>query len=443
MRRNGRAKKMRKLGREAVEIRKVLSVNEIDLADSLFWSRPMEEREGAFATLREEAPISFMREREIPGVPIPVGPGFWCLTRHADILEASRNPRVFCSARGATSISDLPPEFNEFFGGMINMDDPRHGRQRRIVSRGFTPRALGRLDASVERRADAVIDRVIERGECDFVSDIAAPLPLEIIVDLMGIPESQSRMVFEKTNVILGLGDPEFVGEGGNIIASALGAGAELAALMNEMAEDRRVNPREDLTSALLNADLEDGAMTSEELASFFVLLVVAGNETTRNAISHGMKALCDHPEQRARWQADFDTVAPTAVEEIVRWASPVIHMRRTCTRDTTLGGRSMKEGDKVVLWYSSGNRDEAVFQDPYRFDVTRQPNEHVGFGGPGPHFCMGANLARREIRVMFDRIFRRLPDLEITGSPELLQSNFIHGIKRMPCAFSPGEPGA
>jgi hypothetical protein len=273
--------------------------------------------------------------------------------------------------------------------------------------------------------------------------DIAAPLPLEIIVDLMGIPESQMGMVFEKTNVILGLGDPEFVDDPASIVPAALGAGSELAALMNEMAADRREHPREDLTSALLNADLEDGAMTSEELASFFVLLVVAGNETTRNAISHGMKALCDYPDERRKWQSDFARMAPTAVEEIVRWASPVIHMRRTCTRDTTIGGQAMKEGEKVVLWYNSGNRDEAVFDQPHRFDLARRPNEHVGFGGPGPHFCMGANLARREIRVMFDRIFRRLPDLEITGPPELLQSNFIHGIKRMPCSFTPGKRGA
>ena len=183
--------------------------------------------------------------------------------------------------------------------------------------------------------------------------------------------------------------------------------------------------------------------MTQEELASFFVLLVVAGNETTRNAISHGMKALCDYPDQRTKWAADFDGLANGAVEEVVRWASPVIHMRRTCTRDVVLGGQAMKEGDKIVLWYNSANRDEAVFDQPFEFDIARKPNEHVGFGGPGPHFCLGANLARREIKVMFDRIFKRLPDLEISGDPERLQSNFIHGIKRMPCRFTPGKPGA
>ena len=426
-----------------MEIKKVLTVGEIDLGDPGFWARPLEEREGAFAVLRAEKPVPFMREREIPNVPIPSGPGYWSLTRHADVLEASRTPEVYCSGKGATSIADLPPQFNEFFGGMINMDDPRHGEQRRIVSRGFTPRALSKLEVDVERRADAVIDRVIERGECDFVADIAAPLPLEIICDMMGIPESQLQMVFERTNVILGLGDPEFVTEGEALIPQALSAGSDLAALMNEMAEDRRKNPKEDLTTALLNADLEDGALSKEDLASFFVLLVVAGNETTRNAISHGMKALCDPPAQRRRWMEDFDGLARTAVEEIVRWASPVIHMRRTCTRDTVLGGQPMRAGDKVVLWYSSANRDEKVFADPHRFDLGRTPNEHVGFGGPGPHFCLGANLARREIRIMFERILRRLPDLEITGPPERLQSNFINGIKRMPCAFTPGRPGA
>ncbi len=425
-----------------MEIQKVLSVDQIDLSDPEFWIRPLEEREGAFAVLRAENPVPFVKEREMPvGVPIPVGPGYWSLTRHADILEASRNPEIYCSGRGATSIADLPPQFNEFFGGMINMDDPRHGHQRRIVSRGFTPRALAQLENDVQRRADAIIDRVIERGECDFVNDIAAPLPLEIICDMMDIPESQHRMVFERTNTILGLGDPDFGSD--DLIATALTAGQELAGLMNEMAEIRRQKPGDDLTSSLLNADLEDGAMTGAELASFFILLVVAGNETTRNAISHGMKALCDYPDQRQKWVADFDGVAPTAVEEIVRWASPVIHMRRTCTRDTNLGGQAMKEGDKVVLFYSSANRDEKVFANPHRFDLTRTPNEHVGFGGPGPHFCLGANLARREIRVMFDRILKRLPDLEITGPPARLQSNFINGIKRMPCAFTPGKPGS
>jgi cytochrome P450 len=307
------------------------------------------------------------------------------------------------------------------------------------VSRGFTPRALGRLEHDVQRRAKQTIDRVIEKGACDFVSEIAAPLPLEIICDLMGIPESQTRFVFEKTNVILGLGDPEYVPPGTNVLMAALTAGQALATLMNELADERRKSPKDDLTSALLNAELEGGPLTQQELASFFVLLVAAGNETTRNAISHGMKALSDFPDQRRRWWADFEGLAPVAIEEIVRFASPVIHFRRTATRDTELSGQKIRAGEKVVLWYNSANRDEDVFPEPYRFDVARSPNEHVGFGGPGPHHCLGANLARREMRVMFREIATRIPDLEITGPPEYLRSNFIHGIKRMPCAWKVG----
>jgi cytochrome P450 len=409
---------------------------DVDLSSFDFWAQPGAAREAGFAALRREKPISFHKEFEPPPqIPLPRGPGYWALSRHKDVLEASRNAELFCSGKGS-NIADLPESFNEFFGSMINMDDPRHGRLRRIVARGFTPRALGKLEADVQRRAKQTIDRVIDKGRCDFVTEIAAPLPLEIICDMMGIPDSQTKFVFEKTNVILGLGDPEYVPEGTNVLMAALGAGQALATLMNDLVAERKKRPQDDLTSALLNAEIEGGALTQQELAPFFVLLVVAGNETTRNAISHGMKALTDFPDQRRKWWADFEGVAPTAIEEIVRWATPVIHFRRTATRDTELSGQKIAAGEKVVLWYNSANRDEAVFKDPYRFDVTRTPNEHVGFGGPGPHHCLGANLARREMRVMFREIATRLPDLEITGPPEMLRSNFIHGIKRMPCEW-------
>jgi cytochrome P450 len=260
---------------------------------------------------------------------------------------------------------------------------------------------------------------------------------------MMGIPASQSQFVFERSNRILGLGDPDFMSEGDDPITAAMMAGAELAGLMNEMAEARRKEPTDDMTSALIHASADEDVLTDAELASFFVLLVVAGNETTRNAISHGMKALCDFPDERRKWADDFEGLAPSAVEEIVRWASPVIYMRRTVTRDTMLGGKKLAEGDKVALWYASANRDEEVFDQPFQFNVTRTPNDHVGFGGPGPHFCLGANLARREIKVIFRQIMKRLPDLEITGPPERLASNFVHGIKRMPCRFTPGHVGA
>jgi len=419
------------------------SLDAIHFDDPLFWSLPSEEREGAFALLRREQPMSFHKEFEPPpDIPLPRGPGYWSVTRHADVLTASRRSDIFCSGKGV-QIPDLPVELNEFFGSMISMDDPRHARLRGIVSRGFTPRALGKLQHDVERRASELIDAVIDQGECDFVTKIAAPLPLGIICDMMGIPESQTQFVFDQTNIILGLGDPEYVAPGTNPIMAALTAGQALNGLVKEIAAERRKNPKDDLTSQLLNASIDGETLTDQELASFFVLLVAAGNETTRNAISHGMKALSDYPDERRTWAADFEGLAPKAVEEIVRWASPVIHFRRTCTQDTELGGQKLREGEKIVLWYNSANRDELVFEDPYRFDVTRTPNEHVGFGGPGAHHCLGANLARREITCVFRELFRRLPDLRIVGKAEMLQSNFIHGIKRMPCTFTPGGSGS
>jgi len=415
------------------------SVDDIHFDDPMFWSLPPDQREGAFALLRREQPMSFHKEFEVPPeIPLPQGPGYWSVTRHADVLTASRRSDLFCSGKGI-QIPDLPPALSEFFGSMIAMDDPRHARLRSIVSRGFTPRALGHLQGDVERRARKLIDDVIDQGQCDFVTKIAAPLPLGIICDMMGIPESQTQFVFEQTNIILGLGDPEYVTPGTNPLVAALTSGQALTDLMKEIAAERRRSPKDDLTSQLLNAEIDGETLTDQELSSFFVLLVAAGNETTRNAISHGMKALSDHPDQRRRWAADFEAIAPTAVEEIVRWASPVIHFRRTATQDTELGGQKLREGEKVVLWYNSANRDEAVFDEPYRFDVTRRPNEHVGFGGPGAHHCLGANLARREMTVVFRQLLSRLPDLEISGAPEMLQSNFIHGIKRMPCTFTAG----
>jgi methyl-branched lipid omega-hydroxylase len=420
-----------------VQPREVLKVDDIWLADQMFWARPLGEREGAFATLRRERPISWHEEPDL--VILPKGPGFWAVTKHADILEVSRQPELFCSGKGS-NIGDMPPAFNEFFGSMISMDDPRHARLRRIVARGFTPRVIGRVEAGVKQTAARIIDAVIDKGECDFVTEIAAQLPLQIICDMAAIPPSQHQFVFERTNTILGAGDPEYGGtEPAQIIPKLLNAGAELAQLAQEIAKHRRGKPGEDLVSALVNAEVDGETLTDAEFASFFVLLVVAGNETTRNAISHGMKALCDFPEQRRIWAADFDGVAATAVDEIVRWATPVIHFRRTATRDTVLRGQKIAAGQKVVLWYASGNRDEEKFERPFDFDVRRDPNEHVGFGGPGPHYCMGAHLARREITVLFRELFERIPDLQIEGPPDKLLSFFIHGIKHMQCSFKPG----
>ena len=415
---------------------------DIDLSDMEWWTGPLEHREAAFAALRAERPVAPMVLPGSPEAGFPDTP-YFSLTRHADIVEVSRHAELFCSGQG-TNIVDLPPGFAEFFGSMINMDDPRHARMRRIVSRGFTPRQLGLMKADVEGVAAEIVDEIAERGEADFVTEVAARLPLRIILDMMGIPRSQEQFVFDHTNVILGFTDPEYVDDVEDamaVTAKLLTAGAELAQLVTELGEARIKDPGNDLVSALVTSEVDGEKLTTEELASFFILLVVAGNETTRNAIAHGLWALTEHPEQKQRWLDDIDGMAPTAVEEIVRWASPVMHFRRTVTRDGVRIGdndRVFDEGDKVVLWYWSGNRDEAVFADPHTFDIGRTPNDHIGFGGPGPHFCLGAHLARREVTVMFTELLRRLPDIRSVGEPDRLRSAFINGVKHLPAEWTP-----
>jgi cytochrome P450 len=260
----------------------------------------------------------------------------------------------------------------------------------------------------------------------------------------MGIPRSEEKRIFDATNTILGTTDPEYVPDQSRrgLRTALMAATADLEQLVAELAQDRIDNPKEDLTTLLVAAEMEDGNLTPRELASFFILLVGAGNETTRNAISHGLLTLSQHPEQRARWQSDFEELAPSAVEEILRWASPVLHMRRTVTRDgVRIGEQEFSEGDKVVMWYYSANRDEAVFDDPFTFDVGRRPNNHVAFGAPGPHFCLGAHLARREITIAFRELFRQLPDIHAVGEPEFLRANFVHGIKHLNCEYTPVAP--
>jgi methyl-branched lipid omega-hydroxylase len=421
-----------------------LALDEIDLSDPEFWVRPLAERDAAFRTLREDDPIRFFEEPIVSEI-FPPGRGYYALTRHADVVEASKHPALFCSGQG-TNIPDMPPEFLEFLGSIINMDDPRHARLRRIVSRGFTPKQLDAMKGDVEQAAADILDEVIEKGEGDFVTDIAAILPLRIIVDLMGIPRSHEQFIFDRTNVILGLGDPEYVPDQteSGITSALLQAAQDLSLLITELGEDRMKDPKDDLTTALVTAEVDGETLTPGELASFFLLLVVAGNETTRNAIAHGLLALTQHPDQRDRWWADFEGLAPTAVEEIVRWATPVIHFRRTVTEDgVRIGDRELNAGDKVVLWYASANRDPAVFDDPYRFDLGRTPNDHVGFGGPGPHFCLGAHLARREITVMFRELFRRVPDIRAVDEPDRLRSSFINGIKHLSAEWTPAARSA
>jgi len=413
-----------------------MQLSEINLSDiEGFWTEPMVVREAAFETLRREDPIRFFPEAETEY--LAAGPGYYALTKHADIVAASRQADLFQSGAG-TNIPDLPPEFNEFFGSMINMDDPRHARLRKLVSAGFTPRMLQRNIEDVDAAAKTIVHRLQEAGPgCDFVTACAAWLPVKIICDMMGIPESQHEFVFDMTNIILSQGDPEFVPEGQNPLEAFLGAGAALAGLIDDIAGQADGSDGDTLTHALVNAEIDGDKLTREEIQSFFVLLCAAGNETTRNSISWGLTYLTANPEQKALLQSDLDTHMPGAVEEIVRHASPVIHFRRTVTQDgARLVDTVFNEGDKVVLFYGSGNRDDAVFDDPYAFDITRDNTNHIGFGGPGPHFCLGAHLARRQINVLYKELLSQMPDIHAVGEPDRLRSSFINGVKHLECAW-------
>ena len=413
-----------------------MQLSEIDLSDiEGFWTEPMTAREAAFETLRREDPIRFFPE--LGTEYLAAGPGYYALTKHADIVAASRQADLFQSGAG-TNIPDLPPEFNEFFGSMINMDDPRHARLRKLVSAGFTPRMLQRNMEDVDAAAKTIVHRLQEAGPgCDFVTTCAAWLPVKIICDMMGIPESQHEFVFDMTNIILSQGDPEFVPEGQNPLEAFLGAGAALAGLIDDIAGQADGSDGDTLTHALVNAEIDGDKLTREEIQSFFVLLCAAGNETTRNSISWGLTYLTANPEQKALLQSDLDTHMPGAVEEIVRHASPVIHFRRTVTQDDArLGDTVFNAGDKVVLFYGSGNRDDAVFDDPYAFDITRDNTNHIGFGGPGPHFCLGAHLARRQINVLYKELLSQMPDIHAVGEPDRLRSSFINGVKHLECAW-------
>ncbi len=408
---------------------------ELDLSQNDFWSASLAQRHEAFARLRELDAPPYFADPETPFT--APGGGYYAFVRHADVVEASRHPDIFSSARGATSLVDLPPEFNEYFGSMINMDDPRHARLRRIVSRAFTPRMIKKFEDDVQRAAEVIVDDLVAAGPGDFVQQVSARLPLKIICDMMGIADEHYDMVLRNTNTILAGGDPEFLSEDiDTAIGQILTAGAELADLVTNLAARRQVEPADDLITALAVANVDGEQLTPAELASFFILLVVAGNETTRTAISHSLVLLTEQPEQRALLMADFDGRIAAAVEEIVRYVSPVIWMRRSLTRDAVIHGHQFREGDKCALVYWSANRDESVFDDPLLFDISRTQNPHVGFGSAGPHFCLGAHLARREITVMLRELLHRVPGIRAAGEPDRLLSSFINGIKHLPCEF-------
>jgi len=398
-----------------------MDLAEIDLLEDT-WARGVPHE--AFALLRREAPVFWHPE--------PDGPGFWAVTRHADVVAVSRDPATFSSELGATFIDTQTDEaLAQLRLTILNMDPPRHNRYRRLVSRGFTPRMIDRLVATIERRAARIVDEVVDRGECEFVEDVAAKLPLEMICEMIGLPEADWPRMFELSNTLVGFDDPDLRATPEEGEAAA----AEIYAYCDAVAADRRANPRDDLMTALVQAEVDGERLTDLELNLFFVTLVVAGNETTRNLVSHAMLALIEHPDQLRRLRED-PGLWPTAVEEMLRWGTSIHNFRRTATRDTELRGQRIAAGDKVVMYYMSANRDEEVFEDPFRFDVGRTPNDHVAFGGGGVHYCLGASLARAEIRAIMRQLVERLDDVQLAGEVRRLRSDFVNGIKSMPVTF-------
>jgi cholest-4-en-3-one 26-monooxygenase len=374
-----------------------------------------------FARMRAEAPVFWHPQ---PGAP---GGGFWAVTRAAEVSEVSRQPELFSSyARGCLLHSEDGAELSVLRMLLLNMDPPEHTQLRALVQRAFTPRTIRGLEPRLREFAEGIVDRALAAGSGDFVTDVAAELPLLAICELLGIPAEDRRTIFDLSNRLIGFDDPEFR----TSPEDAHQASAEMYLYADALAEQRRREPRDDLVTTLLQ-----GALTVAEFDVFFLLLAVAGNETTRNAITHGMQAFFDHPDQWAVFRRERPV---TAADEIIRWATPVMTFQRTATADVVLGGQPIRAGDRVAMFYAAADRDGDLLDEPDRFDVRREPNEHLAFGGGGPHFCLGATLARAEVRIMFETIAERMPSIAPAGPPRRLRSMFVNGIKELPVRYRP-----
>jgi cholest-4-en-3-one 26-monooxygenase len=401
-----------------------LTATPIDLADSRSFVKSVPHE--WLAHLRRHDPVHWVEET--------TGPGYWAVTKYDDCVTVNRDyERFSSSAKGTMPFELSEDEIAQQSLMMLNMDPPLHTRYRRLVNKGFTPRMVRDLEESIHRATDSIIDRVIESGQADFVTDLAAELPLQVIAELLGVPQEDRHKMFEWSNRMVGSEDPEYQDQA----ALALDAAMELYAYASALYGEKRINPHEDLMSVLTSVEVEGEHLSDMELELFFLLLTVAGNETTRNLISGGMHAFFEHPDQWERLRQDR-SLLPTAADEMLRFVSPVMNFRRTAMTDLELSGTKIKEGDKVVFYHCSANRDEDIFENPNSFDVGRNPNPHIAFGGGGPHFCLGTNLARMEIRVMFEHLLDRMPDIHQNGEVQRLQSQFINGVKHLPVAFTP-----
>jgi len=396
------------------------AITDIDLSDhdAFVDAVPYE----AFALLRHEDPVHWNDERD--------GRGFWAVTRYEDIRAVHRDVQTFSSEIGGTSLEDLDPEHVEARKSMIDMDPPRHDELRAIINKRFTPRAVQVWEDQVRRVANEVLDRALPLGEFDFVAEISSEIPMQVFAEIMGIPQSERRQIIELGDRLLGNQDPEYAvepDEAHRSLPFSSPVALEMFEFGRRLAEQRRKDPKDDIVTQLAFEGL-----TQREYDVYFILLATAGNETTRHTITHGLLALLEHPDQLARLKADPELFKPAA-EEMLRWATPVHHFRRTAAVETELGGKTIRAGDKVTTWFVSGNRDETVFEEPDRFDVGRTPNKHMAFGPGGIHHCMGAHLARLEVRIAFEELLKRPVEIELAGRPERLRSNFFNGIKRLP----------
>ena len=399
-------------------------VTPVDLSDSRSYVAGVPH--AWLAHLRRHDPVHWQDE--------PGGPGFWAITRYDDCVTVNRDYERFSSAAQGTMPFEMDPDEIAQQGlMMLNMDPPLHTRYRRLVNKGFTPRMVRDLEESIHRATDAIIDEVIEAGQADFVTQISAELPLQVIAELLGVPQEDRHRMFEWSNRMVGNEDPEYQDQTELALTSAM----ELYAYASELFARKRIDPHADLMSALTTVEIEGERLSDMELELFFLLLTVAGNETTRNLMSGAMHAFFQNPEQWQRLLADR-SLLPSAVDEMLRFVTPVMNFRRTAMVETELSGTKIAAGDKVVFFHASANRDEDIFSNPDTFDVGRDPNPHIAFGGGGPHFCLGTNLARMEIRVMFEHLLDRMPDIRQDGEVQRLQSQFINGVKHIPVAFAP-----
>lgn len=405
------------------------ALDEIDLGNDAFVERIPHE---TFALLRREAPVWWY---DWPG-----GRGFWCVTRHADVVSVSRDTKTFSSAQGA-NLEDLDEEMMAARRSMLETDPPRHTRLRGLVGPPFTPRAVKAYELALRELTREILDRALPLGEFDFVEEIAKELPIRVLARLLGTPDSDTDRLIDWGDRMIANTDPDYAdvlhdspeSEAYRLVPFRSPAALELFEYGHALAAERRREPRDDLVSKLVHTEIDGERLTEREFDTMFLLLVVAGNETTRQAIAHGMLALVEHPDQWERLRGDPQLAWERGADEILRWSSPVLHFRRTATADTEIRGQPIAAGDKVVVWYVSANFDEEVFEAPERFDVGRSPNRHLTFGGGGPHYCLGAHLAKLEVQVLFDELLPRLAALEVTGPVERMRTNFTNAIKRMP----------